>query len=496
MQQEDTGTPATPTFVIVGGGASGCLVAAQLLRRARSPRRIVLVERREALCRGVAYSTSSTSHLLNVPADRMSAFEDDPLHFVRWLAQQGPRPILGPLDFAPRPLYGRYLQTVLEEAIGNALSGVTLEVRKDEAVQIAVERDGVEVRFRRSAPLRAQAAVLAVGNPPPAEPREATPAVIASGRWRRDPWEPGALEGIPRDRAVFLLGTGLTMVDAVLALEDGGHRGPLVAVSRRGLLPQSHSRETTGAACPPLSGSEPRNASSWLRLLRERSAAGLDGTGGDWREAVDGLRGSTMQIWLDLPAEEKRRFLRHLQPYWDVHRHRTAPEVRQRLGTLLDSGRLEVCAGRVKELSPTAEGIDVRWVPRGPRSPERMTSAAAVINCTGPSFARSVAEMPLVSDLLARGTARLDPLGLGLDATPHSELLSAGGEVMKSLLVLGPPLKGVLWESIAVPEIRTQAELLARRLLESLPSGPEPVVLPAGLESTHRPLARRAANVT
>ncbi len=461
------------TLAVLGGGASGCLVATQLLRRAASPVRVMLIERGDRLARGVAYGTAHPSHLLNVPAGRMSAFADDASHFVRWLAREPATASLGPSDFAPRVAYGNYLQACLEEAITAARPGVELQVLTDEALRLEAGSEAVTVHFRRNPPVRALGVVLAIGNPPATDPPAAAPELLASDHWRGNPWAPQACERIPRESAVLLLGTGLTMVDVILALDDRGHRGPIVALSRRGLLPRTHVFGAVAAPWELPRADWPRTVRGWLRRLRERAKAEDARTRGRWRSAIDGLRGITPRLWSELPAAEKRRFLRHLQPYWDSHRHRMAPAAGDRLRSLQKVGRFIVLAGRVTALEGSATGVDLRFTPRGGTKPEERRGFAAVFNCTGPSFARAAVEDALLRGLVECGLARVDPLGLGLDATPRGELVGATGEVAFRLLTLGSPLKGALWESIAIPEIRIQSDAVARRLLGLLraPSG-------------------------
>ncbi len=443
---------------MVGGGASGCLVATQLLRLAQAPLRVVVVEGSPHLGRGIAYrATRHAYHLLNVPAGRMSAFADDPSHFLHWLNRRQPAARFGPSDFVERSLYGWYLRETLAEATRRARRDVELAIVADEATRLELEGDGVVLHFRQSTPLVARAAVLAIGNSLPSQPLLA--AGLRRDRWRADPWVPEALEGIPPHGRILLLGSGLTMVDVALALADRGHRGRLVALSRRGLLPRAHSREAARWPAAVPAGHLPDSARGWLRFVRTRAAA--DG----WRDAVDGLRPVTQQAWRTLSIAEKRRFLRHLQPYWDVHRHRMAPEVARRVDALLAANRLSVFAGRLQSLREAADGLDATWVPRGAAATAALPGLAAVVNCTGPSFLRSASENPLLRDLVSRSLARLDALGLGLDASADGVVVSPTGEGFGRLFTLGPPLMGVLWETTAIPEIRVQAEQLARRVL-------------------------------
>lgn len=452
------------SLAILGGGASGALVATQLLRLARRPLLVALVERGGGLARGVAYGTRWASHLLNVPAGRMSALPDDPAHFVRWLERERPEVGLGELDFAPRALYGEYLEATLRQAQSAAQPGVVLEALDDEVIRLDPWVGGVAVDLRRGASRRVSGVALAPGNASPEDPPQVSAAVRASGRWRSDPWAPHAFEGIQGGEPVLLLGSGLTAVDAVLALEESGHRGPITALSRRGLLPLGHRRGSASQPWEPPAACWPITARGWLRAFRERAGREAAGESGDWRSAVDGARAITARIWTSLPINERRRFQRHLQAYWDVHRHRMAPQIAARLAALRGSGRLELVAGRLRDLRVWPDGLEVGWSRRGSGASEVQRFGCA-INCTGPSFAHGWAADPWLADLLARGHACLDPLGLGLRCSPEGEVFASSGMPSSRLLTLGPPLKGTLWETVAIPEIRSQADHVARRLL-------------------------------
>jgi len=218
---------------IVGGGASGTLVAVQLLRQARAPWRIALIERSGALARGVAYGPAEPCHLLNVPAAGMSALPDDEDHFVRWSGA-------APEAFVARPLYGAYLEALLADAHRRAAPGISLQLVCGDAIAAAVDGAGPRILLRDGREIRARAAVLALGNLPRRPPFVPDGGLYASTLYRRSPWDRGALDGIPPDSEVALLGTGLTMVDAALALLQRRHRGRIHALSRHGLLPQIH----------------------------------------------------------------------------------------------------------------------------------------------------------------------------------------------------------------------------------------------------------------
>ena len=449
---------AEADVAVVGGGAGGTLVAIQLLRQARSLFSIVLVEGGEKLARGVAYSTSEPDHLLNVPAGKMSALPDVPDHFARWAGAPD-------AAFVSRGCYGDYLEQTLRESIARAPRGVSLEIRSATAASASLVESGIRLQLVRHGHLDARAAVLALGNFPSADPPVDDGGLYASDRYGRSPFLPGALDGIDPEATVVFLGSGLTMVDAALALRARGHRGPLDAISRHGLAPQTH-----GTARPSRARIGAIGVRGLLRALRVEVARG-----GDWRAIFDGFRPATQRIWVRLPIAERERFLRHLRAYWEAHRHRMAPAVGQAIAAMRASGQLSIHAGRVASFALERDGTLVRFRPRGSRE-LREISCARVINCTGPATRIDEARSSLVSSLLSSGLARPGCLGIGFATDGDGAVVGASGG---RLFTLGSMRRGELWESTAIPELREQARCLAARIAGRWSSELAPVRLHA-----------------
>ena len=433
---------------IVGGGFSGALLAINLLRH--DGPRATLIERRPAqLGRGVAYSAAHEEHLLNVRAGNMSALPDDPDHFVRWLTHNA----LGDrTTFVPRRVYGRYLREMLEQAVAAYPHRLTLI--EDEVRAIVPAADGYEATFAVGGRLAADAMVLALGNLPPHTPPGIDPDTLPPGCYRGDPWAGDIAEGLRDDDHVLLVGSGLTAVDAALLLDSSGFRGRIVTLSRRGLTPRRH------ADTPPQPGLSERPAatlSALLRHVRQRS----DTIG--WRAAVDSLRPVTQLMWGAADATTRARFLRHLRPWWDVHRHRLAPAVADRIAALVAAGRLEVVAGKLVTARPDGSHASVAWRPRG-ETDTRCLRVARIVNCTGPQGDLLRSGEPLLRDLRARGMIRPDALRIGLEVDAQSRVVDAAGTVAEQLYAIGPMTRGGLCEVVAVPDIRQQNWTLARRL--------------------------------
>ncbi len=421
------------------------MLAAQLARRGISS---ILIDGSGREGRGTAYSTDEPAHLLNVRAEGMSAWPDEPDHFARGFeAGGGERK-----GFAERRLFGRYLQGILEEAVGTR----HVEVVTSHALAAAKAEAGWSIALQDGNRCEAAALVLALGNQPP-EPLRIAEA--AGERFINNPWGPDAKQAIAEAAAgagdVLVVGTGLTMIDMVLSLDAAGHQGRITALSRRGLVPRAHA----GFAPAPVGVDElPEDLLGLWRWLRRRSGAV------GWRAAVDSLRPHSQALWQRLSPEQQRRFIRHARPWWDVHRHRIAPEVAARLTELIGEGRLEVVAGRIRTMRSVDDGVEVEIARRGQATASAHARQIAVaFNCTGPLGSIARTRDPLLKGLLDSGSVRADALGMGLDVDDHSRGLGA-----ERLWAVGPLTKGRYWEIVAVPDIRGQAAAVADDIAREL----------------------------
>ncbi|WP_294326638.1 FAD/NAD(P)-binding protein [uncultured Sphingomonas sp.] len=429
---------------IIGAGFSGTLLAINLLRHDGPV--ATLIERGDAAGLGVAYGTRQSDHLLNVRAANMSAFPDRPDHFVRWLAERDTG--AGGADFVPRALYGTYLRETL--AAAQAVAPGRLTVVDGEAVGV----DGATVMLGDGRTVAADAVVLAVGNLAPQVP-PGLAGIADRPAYVGNPWAAGATAGLTDADTVLLIGTGLTMVDVALSLEAQGFGGRIVALSRRGLLPHRHAP----AAPPeqPLTERPRPPLSVLVRSVRERGAAI------GWRSAIDELRPFTQGIWAAADPVERRRFLRHLRPWWDIHRHRLAPAVADRIDAMVASGQLTLLAGKSCDAHEAEGGIAVEWRPRGEDTRQRIV-ATRVISCIGPQGDVARTDDPLLSRLVADGRIRPDHEHLGIDVEVTGRVLHDDGESDDRLFAIGPMTRGAFWEIVAVPDLRRQVWDVARYL--------------------------------
>jgi uncharacterized NAD(P)/FAD-binding protein YdhS len=501
------------SVVIVGGGFSGAVTAVNLVRLTDAPLSVTVVNSGHPLGRGVAYGTRRPEHLLNVVARNMSALADQPDHFVDWLLTRSDFADV-PLaelreSFIPRRIYGDYLQSLLLWYSHALADGKKVRIQRVEAEALDVVPSGgqVLVELSHGPVLEADKVVLATGNPAPTD----LPGLACDHPcYFRDPWSGWEQRLTDPTQSVVLLGTGLTMVDAFLTLDALRWRGKIIAVSRNGLLPLSHFKGPDYPDFPP--GDPTRMSLDELLALFRAHGDRLRAAGLEPAILVDKLRPWTQRIWQHFSLADKQRFLSELRTPWNVTRHRCPQAASAKVTAALNEGRLEVVKGRITGLS--AEGSlrssatpDALSACRTPPRPEgfedsalkaaapddsgikallrhsgegglhlvvdegtgapRTIRAAAVVNCTGPAEGYPGGSI-LYANLLRRGLVSADEVGLGIRALPDFAAVDKLGHRSKWLMVLGPPLKGVLWETTAVPELRAQAFRVAEVIVADM----------------------------
>ncbi|WP_188612325.1 FAD/NAD(P)-binding protein [Chelatococcus reniformis] len=459
------------SIAIVGGGAAGAMLALNLLRQA--PLRgshITIIEPSTTLGAGVAYAPSRPEHRLNVAASRMTVLEEEPEDFSHWLLAQpqlvtdGDRAADGSV-FPPRSLFGQYLHERLERA-AQSTPRMHVEHLRDRAATIVPRAGGFLVETRHGRAIPADVLALCTGHPQVGLPPRLA-ALAGDHRVIAEPWSGHALTQIDRHARVLIVGTGLTMGDVVASLRAQGHAGPIMAVSRRGLLPRR--RDPVNASELTI-GIEGLPLSQMLRVLRAlmRAEQPLP-----WPDVLDALRRSNGTIWQSWSTVERRRFLRHLRPYWDVHRFQAAPQIDAAVEAARDDGQLSVRAGTLVD-ARAGTALAVTFRPRGERRTERL-EVDAVVNCTGTAYGTAIAGNGALASLAAAGAVRADPLGLGLDVDELGRARRADGTCNGALFVLGAPARGGLGEVTGASEIAVHARSVARQIALARSALPERV---------------------
>ena len=463
------GQPAD--ILIIGGGLSGTMLAVQLLRLS-GQRRIAIIEPRAELGRGEAYSAVELGHTLNGNAARMSVDPDNPDDLTQWLTAHiagGGWPESAEQDvpvselFPPRGLFGVYVQQRLAEARAvGTLQGSTVEHFCAEAVDLQVDAGSVQLTLSDGQILRGSQAVLATGMYPAAR----TPQTQSSGlnAAALDPWDVAAMRELDPQSTVLIIGSGLTMVDAVVSLEQAGHRGPIEVFSRHGLLP--HVRRQPPAWVDFLAADHSiRTPRQLLRELRRHCRDAI-AQGIDWQAPLDTVRAHIARLWSQATDVQRRQFVRHVRPWWESHHHRSPPLSAELIERLHQEGRLRIHAASFKGIEPGAgDAVTIRIRPRG-ETETSTVSGAALINSSGIEYDWRRVARPLPQQLLARGLVQPGPLALGITAKDGA-VVDAEGQVSARLFAMGPPLRGMWWESTAVTDVAAQAKALARRLVDS-----------------------------
>jgi uncharacterized NAD(P)/FAD-binding protein YdhS len=439
------------TIAIIGAGFSGSMVAIHLRHALPPDHDIILFERSGRFACGAAYAPSTAPLLLNVRSSNMSALPDVPGHFDAWLAAhpQAAQDIVATEagTFATRRLYGRYLRDLLRAEM--LASGGQVRLSVDEVKQVVPADGGYRLVCGGGQDVACAGVVLALGNLPQ---RKAGRGTVFD-----DPWTDSATADLRAGSPVLILGTGLTMVDLALSMHARGFGGPILALSRRGLTPSVHAAASKAWALPDFTAAERRSLPALLRRVRQE-VRDAQAAGVDWRAVIDSLRPATAALWQGLPEAERRRFLRHLRPFWDTHRHRLAPSAADRFAALRASGALSVRRGRLLDVS-CGEGEAVARLRFHGEADSQERRFQRVIYATGVRPAGD--HDALVRSLTSAGLARTDVNGIGLRVSPDLALLGPDGQPSPGLWALGPIVQGTFWECTAVPDIRRQAKSLA-----------------------------------
>jgi uncharacterized NAD(P)/FAD-binding protein YdhS len=453
---------AEPAIAVIGGGFAGSIFALKL-SLAWPRARIFLIEKSDRLGLGLAYGACSDCHLLNVPVKRMEIG----LHptFASWLARFPAETAEALLEsggniadaFVPRRLLGRYVEEQIARVMARDDGPGVVHIRGT-AIRV-LETPARRVRLADGQEIPADLVVMATGNMPPRSPLGEHGWISDTGHFVADPWAPAAFDDLDPASPVLFVGTGLTMIDCAMKLAGQNHRGPMMAVSRHGLLPRVY--EIGGKWQPGyfLEAAPPR---VFMRRLRSEMEA-AEAAGVSWQRVLDAIRPRIPEIWQSWSNDERRQFLRHLRTIWDTHRHRLAPRVAQVVDALRERGQLFLLAGRIRNLRRAGSGIEAGIELRG-GARQLPVTVARIINCTGPRADIDGVDLPLIGDLRWRGHLVRDALGLGIE-TKDSAVIDASGRPSSWLYALGSLTRPALWEITSVAELNAQVERLVNQFV-------------------------------
>jgi uncharacterized NAD(P)/FAD-binding protein YdhS len=436
------------TVGIVGGGPSGTLAAIQLLRRGWRGLEIVVVEPREALGSGIAFATPEPFHRINVPAAVMSALPEDLDHFRAWAD-------VAPGDYPARATWGRYLEAVLEAAV--AASPARLRHLRGRATGLAEVDGHLALGTDADGVLEPDAVVVATGNELPAIPVFAE-GVAADPRFVADPWGSRWLDEVSDGAVVAIIGTGHTAMDVAASVLNARPAARVIAISRHGEVPRPHEDPWRPRPSEPaFTVEEFRAFADPLVEARARIAAYPDG----WIQGLDSIRPITQALWGALDPDQRRRFVAEWRRDWEIHRSRFGPQMAAEVHGFVDRGRLVVEAASIAGIGAGNDGLRVEG------ADGRTWNVDRVVLATGPTEQPSAS--PFLALSMALGTLRAGPLGLGIDADPATlRAIDADGSMERPVWAIGPMLRGVLWETIAIPEIRVEAAMIAEGIVDAL----------------------------
>ncbi len=454
------------SIAIIGGGFTGAVAALNLLRTSKSS--IAIIEPRAQLGAGLAYSTADDSHRVNVPAIRLLVAHDEPGAFHKWLETSGDLqddPIAELPDgrrYPRRAVFGRYVTQRLAQAIDAPGAPAFRHIRAT-AVSAAPEGAGYRITLDDGAEFVADTLILAVSHPPPSILPPLRP-LIRSAKFFANPWEkniPASLS--PQDR-VLIIGTALSTADTIAALDHAGHEGEIIAISRRGLVSRER-RVTHGGSYGDFSTNPSRTCVALLRAIRKaiREAPEFFCC---WESVIESVRDQGQTIWAALPDPERKRFLRHLRPYWDVHRYQLAPPLGAIITRKSQNGSLRILAARITEAAIHDGCFQVKLRQRKTETTEIFD---AIVNCTGPDHTRVIETNPVLASLAAAGLLRPDIHRLGIDTDIDGRPLNAASQPAPNLFIAGPLARAACGELMGIPQVTDHAALVARLAAAAVP---------------------------
>ncbi len=441
------------TVCVVGGGFTGSAASIACLTRIKIPFRLVMIEPSASLGRGVAYGSHHPLNLLNVRTRDLSIRAGQPGDFLNWAFRQldqgenqaGLHEALAH-TFLPRQLFGEYVRQRLFETVARR-PDVEFTVVAGTALACAAMSDRYRIELDRTEAVAADVVVLAT----------AYGLERSAGTGALAPFESVPGERLARASRIVLIGSGLTMADVLLSARRDGFQGNALVISRRGQLPRPHAPK---GVVPQQVGLPRSRRVSMLAAAIRISCEMAEENGTPWQAIINGLRPSLQNIWQGLPAEEQARFLRHLRPFWDAHRHRLPMEVHARLKAEFSEGRAVLLRGSVEGVTREGDRFKLKLKRRAAEEPETIEADLA-FDCSGfkPDLDQS-----LIASLFEQNLARADPHRLGLVVKRDGQVAGEGGRAPEGLFAIGPLCQGTLWEITAVPEIVAQADLAAGSL--------------------------------
>jgi uncharacterized NAD(P)/FAD-binding protein YdhS len=438
------------TIAIVGGGISGTLTVLQLIKQSIKPLSIIWFDTQNKFCKGYAYTTFDEHHLLNVRAGNMSIFPDVPNHFVNWLVQFYPE--FNAKDFIPRKIYGDYVLHTFED-YKNRNPLVSIRQIAEEVKCIDRSNDVFTIKTHQN--YQAKKIVLAFGNFLPAHPSSISKEFISSKSYFQNAFNVQLTAQVQLHNNITIIGSGLTMIDVIVSLSHFNYKGTINVISPHAYIPQAHQENSLPSVTPFIDSSKKYTLLELVSLVNSQIKKAVK-QGFNPHSVIDLMRPHLQRLWLTFTLEDKKQFLRHLRHKWGVARHRAPSQSMAIFQNLENKGQLKLLKGRIFDIKTTKQGFELYY--SNTQNEQKSLKTNLIINCTGPESNYSKSTSSLILQLLEDKFITPDPLKYGLDAQKD-------GCLQPNIYTLGPPLKGILWESVAVPEIRVQAQELATKII-------------------------------
>ena len=453
-------------IAIIGAGFCGILTAIHLLQADGPPMHLHIINKGSTFGRGVAYDPHTSGLLLNVPNKGMSAFPDMPDHFLNWLINKTPAVAIDKeklaSEFSPRKLYGEYLDELWKNTLKSTRDN-KISIYNNKAVNVIEEGKQLRISLDSHSDLLADTVILATGNEQPDFVSGLNSALKNSSRYFADPWKNDCIENLSDEGDVLIIGNSLTMVDAVIGLAGDAFKGTINTISPHGYRLKPWRETKTPYTVPAsIAGHDMQLLQLLQTFNKHRKIA--DSLNQSIYPLVDSLRPKIQSLWLSFDRREKQQFIENLSSFWDRIRHRLPTQMHDIIEEMRAADQLITHSGYIVSAIESGDKIDVTLNCGGW---QKHLKVQRIINCSGPQTNITHSGNELLKNMAKSGMISPGPFDLGINAHPEDcSVIPATGIKFSNLFVIGSNLKGMLWESTAVPELRLQAQRLAKRILD------------------------------
>lgn len=421
-------------IAIIGFGFCGKVAFANLVKSLNKEDKILIFDKAQGDCASAAFSSFSAHYILNVPVANMGAFCDDEKSFEEFLKNNHFEiwKNIGELGFAPRQIYGEYLDQIVKKAQGDAKNnGVNFEFVNQEVVAIS---DEFLITTKNNIQFQATEVLLATSFKQVQLPFE-----IESKKFIKALWNEDALEfhqKILTNETICLIGSGLTTVDVIVGLKKKNFSGKIIIISRRGNLPKKHLKQSSKQSPYFIDAEDAKNGVLFLCLkirnfLKSNSEF-------DLRHVINSIRSTTDKLWHNLDEKNKKLFFR-LMPYWNIFRHRAPISSIEVIEEMIAVGQIEIVEGGVKKCHKFGDKIFVQ-------SKFSEFEVDYLVNCLGFEF--NARKYPLLNQMIE---LRLLQQDLMMVRSNSDKVHLLGG------LNIGRD-----FECTAVPDLRVNVEMVVR----------------------------------